>query len=97
MPKVKLKTEVEFKLHLGQHVYVSINSPYMCLNTRELRQENNHSSYKEMMYPTSKGVSLRFDEWPLLQTNKQEVNFPLPVELDTVVPWYDRVWFTFFN
>lgn len=87
---VKKDKDVDYRLHLGGNVYVSVTSPYRCINIRKFYFMRNVKSGKKTLYPTREGVSLRFPEWAKLKNNLSEINFHLPVELDSVVPCYAR-------
>lgn len=87
---VKKDKDVDYRLHLGGNVYVSVTSPYRCINIRKFYFMRNVKSGKKTLYPTREGVSLRFPEWAKLKNNLCEINFHLPVELDSVVPCYAR-------
>lgn len=87
---VKKDKDVDYRLHLGGNVYVSVISPYRCINIRKFYFMRNVKSGKKTLYPTREGVSLRFPEWAKLKNNLSVINFHLPVELDSVVPCYAR-------
>lgn len=88
LEEVKRDERVDYRLHLGANVHVSITSPYKCVNIRKFEFARN--SAKKKMYPTTQGLSLRIPEWNRLNNNLHEINFQLPVELDSVVPCYAR-------
>lgn len=81
---------VDYRLHLGSYVHVTVTSPYRCINIRKFDFMRNVESGKKTLYPTREGVSLRILEWTKLKCNLHEINFHLPVELDSVVPCYAR-------
>uniref|UniRef100_A0A8W8HKZ7 Uncharacterized protein n=1 Tax=Magallana gigas TaxID=29159 RepID=A0A8W8HKZ7_MAGGI len=45
---------------------------------------------KKTLYLTREGVSLRIPEWANLKNSLSEINFHLPVGLDSVAPCYAR-------
>ncbi|KAK3098459.1 hypothetical protein FSP39_019666 [Pinctada imbricata] len=81
--EMKGNKEVNMRIHLGGHVYVSVCSPYKCVN---IRQWVRGSFGDKPLLPTSNGVSLKFAQWEFMTSRLPEINFQLPVDLDSVVP-----------
>lgn len=79
---------MDYRLHLGANVLVSITSPYKCVNNRKFEFARN--SAKKKMYPSTQRLSLRIPKWNRLKNNLRDINVQLPVELDSVVPCYAR-------
>ena len=80
LEEVKRDERVDYRLHLGANVHVSITSSYKCVNIRKFEFARN--SAKKKMYPTMQGLSLRIPEWNRLNNNLHEINVQLPVELN---------------
>lgn len=87
---VKKDKDVDYRLHLGGNVHVSVTSPYRCINIRKFNFIRNVESGKKTLYLTREGVSLRIPECAKLKNSLSEINFYLPVGLDSVAPCYAR-------
>lgn len=74
---MKNKEDVDYRLHLGGNIFVSIKTPYWCVNLRKFRDGT---------IPTHEGLSLKFGQWQHMIGRLDEIHFQLPIDIETVIP-----------
>ena len=81
--KVKEKgREVNFELHIGGNVYITVTSPYWLVDIRQRFVDSEGN-----LRPTRRGIKLRFAEWKALTETFEEVKDAAP-EVGVITPCY---------
>lgn len=87
LEKIVRGEDIDHKTHLGGNVFLSVKSPYRCVNVRKF-ENGQYENNRDNVYATKFGVSLKSMQWNNLKGILDEVNFHLPEELESIVPCY---------
>jgi hypothetical protein len=75
--------QINFSSHLGAGKYVTVNSPYQCVNIRQWSTTENG----EKPRPTLEGISIKFKEWDRFRNFLSDIE-ALPGMFDLLKPCY---------
>lgn len=65
--------DVDYRLHLGGNIFVTIKTPYRCVNLPKFRDGT---------IPTQEGISLKFGQWQHMIGRLNEIQ----IDIDSVIP-----------
>ena len=82
LKEVKDRKEVKFTHHIGGGYYISITSPYWCVDVRRFYKKNGE------LKPTRDGVTLKWREWEMLVEHAGQLTSDTPI-LTAARPCYE--------